>query len=322
VTPVDAALAAGVFAFAGVTGANNGGTLVAVQLRGATNPPWVPVVVLAVAVGVGPAVLGTGVARTIAEDLAVFDGTGHAVALATVLVVSVALVGLLSARGLPTSLFAALIGALTGVGLGLGLGVDGGTVGAVFLAAALTPWAGAGLAWAVTRAQRWVAPTGRTWRWVARRQFGSFLLLCVAYGANGAQVMVALLALALQRSPGSIGGDAWLLCGLASCFAAGSVVGLFRLSSSVGSGIVALRPRQVATAKVASTAAVVSAAAVGLPVSTTQVVTASLVGCGAAEGYRRIRWQHAQRIALAWLITVPAAFVAAGTVGLVARAFI
>lgn len=321
-TPVDAALVVGVFAFTAVTGANNGGTLVAVQLRGATNPPWVPVVVLAIAVGVGPAVLGTGVARTIADDLAVFDGPGRGPALATVLIVSVVLVGLLSARGLPTSLFAALIGSITGVGLGLGLDVDGRTIGAVFLAAAATPWIGAGLAWVMTRAQRWVAPTGRSWRWVARRQFGSFLLLCVAYGANGAQVMVALLALALTRSPSSVGGDAWLLVGLALCFGVGTVVGLGRLSGSVGSGIVALRPSQVATAKVASTAAVAAAAGVGLPVSTTQVVTASLVGCGAAEGYRRIRWQHARRIAAAWLVTVPVSFAVAGAVGLSARPFV
>jgi len=322
VTPLDVALVVGAFAYAAVTGANNGGTLVAVQLRGATNPPWVPVVVLAIAVGVGPALLGTGVATTVASHLAVFDGPGHGLALATVLIVSVGLVGLLSARGLPTSLFAALIGAITGVGLGLGLDVDGATIGAVFLAAALTPWIGAGLAWVVTRAQRWVAPAGHTWRWIARRQFGSFLLLCVAYGANGAQVMVALLALALQRSPAQVGGDARLLVLLALCFALGNVVGLGRLSGSVGSGIVALRPRQVATAKVASTAAVAAAAGLGLPVSTTQVVTASLVGCGAAEGYRRIRWQHAQRIAFAWLLTVPATFVAAGVVGLIARPFV
>ncbi len=321
-TPVDVALVVGAFAYAAVTGANNGGTLVAVQLRGGRNPPWVPLVVLAAAVGAGPVVLGTGVARTIADDLAVFDGPGRGLALATVLVVSVGLVAVLSARGLPTSLFAALIGAITGVGLGLGLSVDGATVGAVFLAAALTPWVGAVLAWVVTRAERWVTPTGRVWRWVARRQFGSFLLLCVAYGANGAQVMVALLALAMQRSPASVGGDAWLLVGLALCFAVGNVIGLGRLSGSVGSGILALRPRQVATAKFASTAAVAAAAGVGLPVSTTQVVTASLVGCGAAEGYRRIRWQHAQRIALAWLLTVPAALVASGVVGLIARPFV
>ncbi len=318
-TPVGVALVIGAFAYAAVTGANNGGTLVAVQMRGATNPPWVAVVVLAAAVGVGPAVLGTGVAGTVAGDLAVFDGPGRGLALGCVMIVSVSLVGLLSSRGLPTSLFAALIGAITGVGLGLGLQVDAGTIGAVFLAAARTPWIGAALAFLATRAQRWAAPTGRTWRWVTRRQFGSFLVLCIAYGANGAQVMVALLALALQRSPDSVGDDAALLVGLAVCFALGTVVGLGRLSSSVGSGIVSLRPRQVATAKVSSTAAVASAAALGLPVSTTQVVTASLVGCGAAEGYRRIRWQHARRIALAWLVTVPASLVAAGVVGLAAR---
>lgn len=318
-TPVEIALVAGVFAYAAVTGANNGGTLVAVQVRAATNPPWVPMVALAVAVGVGPAVLGTGVASTIADDLTVFEGPSRGLALATVLVVSVGLVGILSARGLPTSLFAALIGAITGVGSGLGLAVDAGTIGAVLLAALVTPWIGATLAWIVTRAQRWVAPTGRTWRWLARRQFGSFLLLCVAYGVNGAQVMVALLALAMQRSPAGVGDNGWLLAGLALCFAAGNLVGLIRLSGSVGSGIVALRPRQVATAKVASTAAVASATAVGLPVSTTQVVTASLIGCGAAEGYRRIRWQLALRIVVAWVLTVPVAFGSAWLVGVVAN---
>lgn len=322
VTVVDVVLVTGAFAFAVVTGANNGGTLVAVQLRGSTNPPWVPIVVITAAVAAGPALLGTQVATTVAADLAVFDGPGRALALATVLVVSVGLVALLSARGLPTSLFAALIGAITGVALGLGLAVDATTVGAVFLAAALTPWAGAALAWIATRAQRLVAPTGRVWRFAVRRQLGSYLLLCAAYGANGAQVMVALVALSLQRSPASVGEDVRLLGGLAACFAAGTVIGLSRLAGSVGSGIVALRPRQVATAKVASTAAVASAAWVGLPVSTTQVVTASLVGCGAAECYRRIRWQHAQRIGLAWLVTVPISLVAAGAVGLAARPFL
>ncbi len=321
-TVVGVILAAGAFAYALMTGANNGGTLVAVQLRGTTNPPWVPIVILSVAVGLGPAVLGTAVASTIAEDLAVFDEASHELALATVLVVSVGLVGLLSARGLPTSLFAALIGAITGAGLGLGEAVDWATVTAVFLAAALTPWVGGILAWLFTRGQRLIPASGGPFRWLLRRQVGSYLLLSAAYGANGAQILIALLALALQRSPTSVGGDPLLLVALAATFALGTVIGLQRMASSVGSGIVALRPRQVATAKVTSTAAVASASALGLPVSITQVVTASLVGCGAAEGYRRIRWQHAGRIAAAWLVTVPAALAVAFAVGAIGRRFI
>ncbi len=314
-----AVLVIGALAFAAMTGANNGGTLVAVQLRGATNPPWVPVVLLSVAVGVGPVLLGTRVATTITERLTVFEGDGRGLALATMLAVAVGLVMVLSARGLPTSLFAALIGALTGVALGLGLHVEWDMVALVFAAAVLTPWIGAVLGWTLARGQRLLAPVSPTRRWLARRQLGSFLVLCVAYGANGGQILVALLALALERTPSGVADDPWLLVTLGVCFAVGTMVGLVHLSSSIGSGIIALRPAQVATAKMSSTVAVGAAGAIGLPVSTTQVVTASLLGCGAASGYRRIRWQHAQRIVIAWVVTVPVAFGAAALVGVIAR---
>lgn len=312
-------LVIGAFVFALVTGANNGGTLVAVQLRGTSRPPWVPVLLLAAAVGLGPAVVGTGVASTVAERLAVFEGPAHDPALATTLVASVVVVLAMSRLGLPTSLFAALIGAITGAALGLGLHVEWDNVGVVLAAAVVTPWIGALLAWLATRAQRLVPARGLGRRWIARSQLVSFIALAAAYGANGAQVLVALLALALNRSPHSTGNDPWLLAGLALAFAVGSLYGLERLSGSIGSGIIALRPQQAVTSKVASTAAVGAAAAFGLPVSTTQVVTASLIGCGAAEGYRRIRWHHAEHIAIAWALTVPVTLLLAAAAGLALR---
>lgn len=315
-------LVIGALAFATVTGANNGGTLVAVQLRGGANPPWIPVLILTLAVGLGPVLLGTKVATTLTDRLAAFDGPARTPALAIILVASIGLVGLLSARGLPTSLFAALIGALTGVAVGIGLPVDGGMVGVVFLAAVVTPWIGAGFGWGMTRIGYLLSPVSPTRRWLARRQIGTFVLLSAAYGANGAQVMVALLALALGWSPSGVADNAGLLVLLAVCFAMGSVFGLTRLSASIGSGIIALRPTQVANAKIASMVSVGAAGAIGLPVSTTQVVTASLLGCGAASGYRRIRWRHAQRIALAWVVTVPAAFGVALVAGLACRPLI
>lgn len=318
-SPFEAVLVVTAFAFALVTGANNGGTLVAVQLRGSPVAPWVPVALLAAAVGAGPAVVGTEVAATVAQRLAVFDGSAHDPALAITMVASVAVVLAMSRLGLPTSLFAALIGAITGAAAGLGLHVEWSNIGVVLLAAVVTPWVGALLAWTATRAQHLVPARGPGRRWIARSQLVSFVALAAAYGANGAQVLVALLALALRRSPHSVGSDGWLLAGLALCFAVGSLFGLARLSGSIGSGIIALRPQQAATSKLASTAAVGAAAALGLPVSTTQVVTASLIGCGSAEGYRRIRWHHAERIAVAWLLTVPATLALSLATGAVTR---
>lgn len=310
-------LVIGALLFATVNGANDGGTMVAVQLRGGRGRPWVAIIVLALLVAVGPVLLGTRVADTITEGLATFSGPGRDPALAVTMVVSVGLVGALTARGLPTSLFAALIGALTGAAFGLGLHVAWGMVVVVFVAALVTPWIGAVVAWLMTRGQRLLSPEGSARRWLTRRQLGTFVLLCVVYGANGAQLMLALLALALQRSADSVAHSPGLVAVLAACFTVGSVLGLTRLSGSIGNGVIALRPQQVTTTKVASAAAVGGSSLIGLPVSTTQVVTASLLGCGFAEGYRQVRWQHAERIVLGWLLTVPGAFALAAVAGAV-----
>ena len=52
--------------------------------------------------------------------------------------------------------------------------------------------------------------------------------------------------------------------------------------------------------------AMLGASLAGGPVSSTQVVSLSIVGAGAAERRSKVRWALLGDIALAWLITVPA----------------
>ena len=48
------------------------------------------------------------------------------------------------------------------------------------------------------------------------------------------------------------------------------------------------------------------ATAWGLPVSTTQVVSGSVMGAGATRRFSAVRWGVARRIAWAWIFTIPA----------------
>ena len=60
-------------------------------------------------------------------------------------------------------------------------------------------------------------------------------------------------------------------------------------------------------------AVIITASLVGGPVSTTQVVSSAIMGVGAAERVKKVRWGVAQEIATAWLLTIPAtALLAAG----------
>jgi PiT family inorganic phosphate transporter len=67
------------------------------------------------------------------------------------------------------------------------------------------------------------------------------------------------------------------------------------------------------SSQLASATVILGASLVGGPVSTTQVVSSSIMGVGAAERVNKVRWGVAQEIATAWLLTIPAtALVAAG----------
>ena len=45
----------------------------------------------------------------------------------------------------------------------------------------------------------------------------------------------------------------------------------------------------------------------GTPVSTTHTITGAIVGVGAARRVSAVRWNVAQGIVIAWVITMPAA---------------
>jgi PiT family inorganic phosphate transporter len=63
----------------------------------------------------------------------------------------------------------------------------------------------------------------------------------------------------------------------------------------------------------ASSIVILGASLIGGPVSTTQVVSSSIMGVGAAERANKVRWGVAQEMAVAWLLTIPsAALVGAG----------
>jgi len=51
----------------------------------------------------------------------------------------------------------------------------------------------------------------------------------------------------------------------------------------------------------------------GIPVSTTHTITGAIVGVGAVQRLSAVRWGIAGRIVWAWVFTLPAAALMAGT---------
>ena len=59
---------------------------------------------------------------------------------------------------------------------------------------------------------------------------------------------------------------------------------------------------------------ILGASRLGIPVSTTHVISSAIMGVGAVTRFKAVRWIVARSIAIAWVLTIPASgIVAAGT---------
>ncbi len=225
--------------------------------------------------------------------------------------------------GLPSSSSHALFGGLIGsamAGLGAG-GVnwvgDGtkmdGVVGKVILPAVASPVVAGAVAavgtWLVYRIAANVTHNymDHGFRW---GQIGTASLVSLAHGTNDAQKTMGVITLAL------IAYGAWtdhtqvplwvkFVC--AGAIALGTYTGGWRIIRTLGKGLVEIEPPQGMAAEASSAAVILTSSHLGFALSTTHVATGSIMGTGIGKRGAEVRWGVAGRMAVAWLITLPAA---------------
>ncbi len=151
-------------------------------------------------------------------------------------------------------------------------------------------------------------------------QIGSSSLLSLAHGTNDAQKTMGVVTLALIAN-GTISPNAstpsWVIFSCAAAIGLGTFFGGWRIIRTMGKGFTNLTPQQGFAAQIASSAVILTSSHMGLPLSTTHVATGSIVGVGAATKDQPVRWRLVANVALAWIITLPAA----GSVGALAYFF-
>lgn len=312
-----AGMAVAAVAFASLNGANDGASLTSLGLTVRGLSPVAALTALGVALAGVPLVLGTPVASTLTARLVAFDGAAGRRILLAAIGAAVLVTLALSVRGLPTSITLALIGGIGGAGLGAGLRVAWPVIGLVLLAAAIAPVIGGLVAFVATHVARRLPSRSAVQRRVRRTHTLAFVALCLAYGANDGQKVLAVFALVLGAPGGHVRADPLPLVLGAILFVAGGALGLRRYAHTVGGGVVAARPEQAVVTEGSAAAVVLAMAAVGAPVSMTQSVAGGLVGAAWSTGMRRVRWRMVLRIAIAWVLTLPAAFLVGAVAALV-----
>jgi PiT family inorganic phosphate transporter len=260
--------------------------------------------------------LGLNVAETIGTGIVAADAIDARVVLGA-LSGAIAWNVLTWLAGIPSSSSHALIGGLVGAGTakaGFGAIVWPGLATTV-AAIVMSPCIGFVLALALILAVSWgfvnqtpyaVDRTFRVW------QLLSASLYSLGHGGNDAQKTMGIIAVLLY-SQGHLGAKFhvpfWVVLSCQAAMGLGTLAGGWRIVRTMGFRITRLTPVQGFCAETGGAITLFMATYLGVPVSTTHTITGAIVGVGAARRTSAVRWNVANTIMIAWIVTVPAAAV-------------
>jgi len=142
-----------------------------------------------------------------------------------------------------------------------------------------------------------------------RLQILSAAAVAFAHGTNDAQKTMGIITLALFTS--GVLADAghiplWVKIACAATMATGTSIGGWRIMRTMGQGVTKLDPISGFTAQTASATIIQIMTALHAPISTTQAITASVMGVGSARRFSAVKWGKAKDIVVTWLVTLPA----------------
>ena len=314
-------------------GFHDAANLIATVIASRAMTPMMAVVIVGVFEFLGPLLGGTAVANTIGSvvDLSDVD---------RVQALKIVLSGVTGAlgwniitwwKGLPSSSSHALVGGLIGavaasvgghhVVWGFSDALHGHVHGVakVVLALLLSPVAGFVCGYVIQKIMIALLyrATPAANHWLRRAQFATSIGLAFSHGANDAQKSMGIITLALLLAgwQTSFHVPVWVMLACSIALTCGVLSGGWRIVRTMGYAIYRVRPVHALDSQLTSAVVILSASALGAPVSTTHIVTTSIMGIGAAERPRAVRWKKAEEIAWTWVITIPGAAIMAVCIG-------
>ena len=301
-----------------LNGVHDSSNIVATMIASRAFRPQVALGLTAVAEFFGPFLFGVTVATTIGEE----------VAQANVLNLDVIVACLFGAiawniitwlLGIPSSSSHALIGGMVGAVLaGAGLGaLKFQGLEKVIIALVTSPLLGFVFGFLFTRIIYFLVrnASNEINKFFKRGQLVTALGMAFSHGTNDAQKTMGIITLSLL-----IGGyindfkvPLWVVALSAGAIALGTALGGWKLIRTLGGKFYKIRPIHSFSTQLTSIFVVLSASFLGLPVSTSQVVSSAIIGVGSSERFGKVRWSVAEEIVMAWIITIPAsALISAG----------
>ncbi len=256
----------------------------------------------------------SGVAQTIATGIVVASD-------ATQLVVLCAVIGAIFWNlitwyyGIPSSSSYALIGGLIGsswIHQDASAILWNGVINKVLLPMILSPIIGFAVGLSIMKILFWYTkkrPEIKDKKIFRYLQVISASFVALSHGLNDAQKSMGIITLGLFA-----GGylleptiPLWVILACATVMGLGTASAGFRIVKTMGFSITRIYPMQGFAAETASSVVVFIASFLGMPISSTHVITGSITGVGTAKGRKAVRWHVPKRLMWAWIFTLPGA---------------
>jgi PiT family inorganic phosphate transporter len=160
-------------------------------------------------------------------------------------------------------------------------------------------------------------------KWFGKLQLISAGMMGFSHGMNDSQKTVGIIMLALTAGAANHAFDSapswmqfmqpakdghvpfWIIALCAATMAAGTAAGGWRIIRTLGHKMVKLQPVHGFAAETAAALTIGGASLIGMPVSTTHVISTSILGVGATKRFDAVKWGLVGRIVWAWVLTLP-----------------
>lgn len=272
-------------------------------------------IVYAAVLNFAGALMGTEVAATIGKGLV----TASTITIHTVIVTLVAAIiwNLITwYQGLPTSSSHALIGSLLGATFGAAGNSSiqwGKVTEKVIIPMFSSPVIGICLGFTLMTILLWMVhrmKLGRINRIFGKLQIVSAGFMALNHGRNDAQKCMGVIALALVLTypEKEFHVPLWVMVSCAVAMGLGTMSGGWRIIRTLGTKMIKLTPLHGFAAETTASVILGATAHFGIPVSTTQVITTSIMGVGATKRLSAVRWGIVGNIVWAWVLTLPLTF--------------
>ena len=272
-------------------------------------------VLMAASLNLAGAFLGTEVAQTVGSGI-----VGPDVVSGCRILVLAALFGAIFWNlltwylGIPSSSSHALVGGLMGAAIaykGWATPSYGSIFQKVIMPLLLSPVAGFLCGYFLMVLLSWICvnshprAVNKTFK---KLQIVSSAFMATSHGLNDAQKTMGIITLALVifKIQPDVSIPAWVKVACAAAMGLGTAMGGWKIVKTMGHKIFKLEPVHGFAAETAASAVIMSASALGAPISTTHTISTTVIGVGASKRFSAVRWGVAANLVVAWVLTIPA----------------